>query len=365
MNKALQSRSLWRKRNALEFFKKVEGEYIRVATSQRDYLESRILYFSTLLVSIVLFSLLFFLFYTKRRIFRPLDDVSEKMQDFLKNRYTYQFSVPSPDEIGNLQTSFNAMAQKVLHQMEELKALDHAKSEFLSIASHELRTPLTSIKGSLSLLQSGVTEKLSEPSLNLVNIATEETNRLIRLINDILDLTKIEAKKLPLSKSWNSLGQIIEDCFKSLDGLAQTTEIQLVKKYILPVDLYVDKDRIHQVITNLLSNAIKYSPKKAQVFINSEFTSENKLRISVKDQGEGLSPEDQEIIFEKFRQATSPEKPIVKGTGLGLTIAKALVEEHGGRIGVESHVGQGCQFYFELDEWRKCQGESQIKKVAA
>lgn len=295
------------------------------------------------------------LVFQRRSVFRPIASLTQRMMDFLNNKYSYQFEVPEQNEIGSLHGTFNELAQKVLDQIEELKSLDRAKSEFLSIASHELRTPLTSIKGSLSLLRGGVAGQLNEASNNLLGIALNETDRLIRLINDLLDLAKIEAGRFPLQKTWLPGRDLLERTVASLKGFAQSANVKLEVTSADPVELHLDADRIQQVITNLASNAIKFSPAGSTVRFTLELNEEQLVVISVHDQGPGIAPQDQALIFEKFRQATGPENPLVKGTGLGLAIAKALIEEHGGQIGLSSKPGQGSVFYFTLPEWRRPQ----------
>ena len=166
--------------------------------------------------------------FVHRAVIRPIHDLSRKMVDFLNDRYTYQFSVPSNDEVGHMQATFNSLAQRVISNMEQLRSLDQAKSDFLNIASHELRTPLTSIKGSLSLMRSGVVGKMNEMTDNLLTIAENETDRLIRLINDILDLAKIEARKLPLHQDWASINDLVKTSLESLQGLAGQAQVKLV-----------------------------------------------------------------------------------------------------------------------------------------
>jgi signal transduction histidine kinase len=346
-------------------FLKNEAEFQRFTREQLTYLENRILYFAglTLLtLAIGIFALPMFL---QRAVLVPVKNLARKMDDFLQDRYTYQFSVPSMDEIGRMQSTFNALAQRVISNMEQLRTLDQAKSEFLSIASHELRTPLTSIKGSLSLMRSGVVGQMNEMSENLLSIAENETDRLIRLINDILDLAKIEARKLPLTQDWNSLSQLVNVCTQSIQGLAQQAKVTLVTEAIPPIDVYMDKDRIQQVLTNLVSNAIKFSPQDGQVVVKCNVDDSSKLTLEVCDQGRGIDPQDQELIFQKFRQATSDNNPLVKGTGLGLAIARALVEQHGGDIKVRSKPGQGSTFYFTLPEWRYSANEAKKGPAAS
>jgi signal transduction histidine kinase len=331
---------------------KNEVEFERFTRQEMTYMEKRLVYFGSLLILVMSVGFVSIQMFMQRSVIRPLEDLSRKMVDFLNDRYTYQFSVPSPDEIGHMQSTFNSLAQRVISNMEQLRTLDQAKSDFLSIASHELRTPLTSIKGSLSLMRSGVVGKMNEMAENLLCIAETETDRLIRLINDILDLAKIEARKLSLACDWVNMNDLVKICLDSLQGLAQQTEVKLETDAMPPLEVHIDRDRIQQVLTNLLSNAIKFSPKGSTVTVRCTETEEQILVVEVSDQGRGISPEDQELLFQKFRQVTSAKNPLVKGTGLGLAIAKALVEEHGGTIGVRSVPGDGSTFYFTLTEWR-------------
>lgn len=339
-----------RERHAL--FIRNEAEYQRFTREQLNYLENRLLYFAGLTILTLVLTFLGLQMFIHRSVIRPIQSLSRKMVDFLNDRYTYQFSVPSMDEIGHMQQTFNSLAQRVIQNMEQLKTLDQAKSEFLSIASHELRTPLTSIKGSLSLMRSGVVGQMNAMAENLLTIAENETDRLIRLINDILDLAKIEARKLPLSQDWHSFNKLVETSLQSLQGLAQQADVTLVAEAMPVVDVYMDDDRIQQVLTNLMSNAIKFSPQGKQVIVRCEVNDRSELVVEVQDQGRGIDPQDQEAIFQKFRQATNAKNPLVKGTGLGLAIARALVEQHGGKIAVRSNPGEGSVFYFTLPEWR-------------
>jgi len=350
-------------RERLTVFLKNEREFRRVSESQLEYLENHMYYLIRLMLICQIIGFLTFTYLARAAILSPLRSLAQKMEDFLNDRYTYQFTVPTADEIGNMQATFNALAQRVLVNMEQLKSLDQAKSDFLSIASHELRTPLTSIKGSLSLIRSGVVGNINEMAENLLKIAEVETDRLIRLINDILDLAKIEARKVSLQPAWHSLNQLLQTSLKSLDGLAQQAHVHLEIAPMPAIEVHMDRDRIHQVLTNLLSNAIKFSPQGKAVSIHCAINGDNQLIVEVCDQGRGIDPKDQELIFQKFRQATNANNPLVKGTGLGLAIAKALVDQHGGEIGVRSVPGEGSTFYFTLPEWRN--GRDNSTEVAA
>ena len=287
-------------RERLQVLVKNEAEFRRFTQDELNFLEKRLLYYGSLSLLVLALGFAFLQLYVHHAVIRPMQDLSRKMVDFLHDRYTYQFSVPASDEIGHMQATFNSLAQRVISNMEQLKTLDQAKSEFLSIASHELRTPLTSIKGSLSLMRSGVVGKMNEMAENLLSIAENETDRLIRLINDILDLAKIEARKLPLHQDWRNLNQLVDLSLKSLEGLARQAQVQLQAAPMAPLDSYMDNDRIQQVLTNLLSNAIKFSPKGSVVHVNCEITSRDELLIEVRDQGRGIAPEDQDAIFSKI-----------------------------------------------------------------
>jgi len=344
------NKTLLKKR--FEAFLDKEPIYYKNFLNQIQYLERKLYFYTIALFTSIFCLLIGFNFYLTSQVFIPLQSTTHRMMDFLNGKYSYYFGSPEENEMGELQSTFNSMAQEVLRNMEELKALDAAKSDFLNIASHELRTPMTSIKGSLSLISSGVMGKISDDILNLIQIAEMETDRLVRLINDILDMAKIDAKKLPLKKSWIPLHDIIEKTALSLQGLAQTFDVKIEKGDFAPINIHCDADRIQQVITNLVSNAIKFSPRKGTVEILVEVKSHEPIKIMVRDHGKGMTPQEKSILFQKFRQVSSPDNPLVKGTGLGLAIAKALVEEHQGIIDVVTKPNEGSTFFFTLPEWQ-------------
>jgi signal transduction histidine kinase len=345
-----ENKSLLKKR--AEGFLDNEKVYAKNFAMQRDYIEKK-LYFYSIALFCSIFSLLLGLnFYLTSQVFMPIQTTTQRMIDFLNGKYSYSFDTPEENEMGELQSTFNSMAQEVLKNMEELKALDAAKSDFLNIASHELRTPMTSIKGSLSLISTGIMGKIPKEILSLIEIAEMETDRLVRLINDILDMAKMDARKLPLKLSWAPLHSIIDKTILSLQGIAQTFDVKVEKHTFEDIDVYADADRIQQVITNLVSNAVKFSPQKGTVEILVEVKAREPIKIMVRDHGKGMTPQEKSILFQKFRQISSPDNPLVKGTGLGLAIAKALVEEHNGKIDVHTKPNEGSTFYFTLPEWR-------------
>ncbi len=227
--------------------------------------------------------------------------------------------------------------------------LEQMKTQFVSMVSHELRTPLTSIKGSLGLILAGAAGEIPPQARTFLEIANQSTERLIRIVNDLLDLSKMEAGKIQLSPERLSPHKIVEECITELKGFADQKEVTIENQVPenLP-DIYADRDRIKQALINLMSNAIKFSPKGEKVIIGGEVRDDRFVCLWVKDNGPGISPEDQEKIFDKFVQVRKKAVSPTEGTGLGLPITKQIVEMHGGGIWVESQVGKGSTFYFTV-----------------
>ncbi|HEX2569761.1 MAG TPA: PAS domain S-box protein [Polyangia bacterium] len=237
----------------------------------------------------------------------------------------------------------------------ERKVIERMKSEFVSIVSHELRTPLTSIRGALRLLEGGIMGELPEDAMSLVSMASANTERLVRLINDILDVEKLEAGRMVLQVRRLDPRRLLLTTVEGLRGLAEQARVSLViEGDERPEDderwLQGDEDLLVQVLTNLVSNAIKFSPPGSQVRLRVERTPalNGWLRFSVMDQGPGIAADDLPKLFGKFQQLDSSNARKKGGTGLGLAISKAIVEEHGGRIGLDSRPGEGTTFWFDL-----------------
>lgn len=228
------------------------------------------------------------------------------------------------------------------------KEAERRVSEFYSTVSHELRTPLTSIRGALGLLEGGKAGDLSPRGKQLVTMGRMECERLVRLINDILDIRKIEAGKLDLRVEEVELNQIVEQSIEALKHYTTDNNITLKIDSQCDVRLRADHDRIMQVITNLTSNAMKFSPRDGTVTISTEMLETSAVKISVADSGPGISQADQQKLFQLFHQVDSSDSRPKGGTGLGLAISKALVEQHGGTIGVHSVPDQGSTFWFTL-----------------
>lgn len=230
----------------------------------------------------------------------------------------------------------------------ERKNIERLKSEFISTISHELRTPLTSIYGSLSMLDTGVAGELSSDVGELIKLSLGSTERLMRLINEVLDMEKIESKMMTYHKVDQPLAPIIRQAVATTRHYANQFDVELVWEQ-MPEDsiVNVDTDRIIQVVVNLLSNAAKFSKKGGVVVIELSLTSD-KVKTSISDQGSGIPFEFRSRIFSRFSQADGSDHRKRTGTGLGLNICKSIVEEHGGTIDYHSEVGIGTTFFFYL-----------------
>jgi PAS domain S-box-containing protein len=226
--------------------------------------------------------------------------------------------------------------------------IDRIRNEFVSTVSHELRTPLTSIRGSLGLLQSGAMGALPENAAEMVTIAYKNSGRLVRIINDILDIGAIDAGKLTLQMRSVPLGELLQQSVEANAGFAEKCEVRFLLEPVSANDrVTADPDRLMQVIANLLSNAAKFSPPGAEVRIRVRSGS-TMMRVEVEDSGAGIPEAFKAHIFEKFAQADASATRRFEGTGLGLSIARKLVEAMGGSIGFSSIVDQGTVFYVEL-----------------
>lgn len=235
----------------------------------------------------------------------------------------------------------------VIRDVSERKRIEQLKAEFVSTVSHELRTPLTSIAGSLGLLAGGAAGPIEPKAARLIQIAHANSQRLVRLINDILDIEKIEAGKLRLDLAPQDLRDIAERSIDGVRGYADELGVSLSLAPGEPAPVRGDADRLIQVVTNLLSNASKFSPSGGVVRVTVD--PETRLaRLSVSDHGPGIPDAFRASIFSKFAQADGSDTRDRGGTGLGLAIAREITERHGGRLWFESAPGEGSTFHLDL-----------------
>ena len=226
------------------------------------------------------------------------------------------------------------------------RAIETIKKEFISIVSHELRTPLASIRGSLGLLASGVLKNKPDTAQKMLEIAAHDTERLVRLVNDILDLERLEVQKVKLNLQWCDAAKLMQQSVETVQSLAVQSNITLSVEPT-SVQVWADSDRITQTLVNLVSNAIKFSPKETTVTLSVQDQADRVL-FQIKDQGRGIPADKLESIFGRFQQIDASDSRQKGGTGLGLAICKNIVQQHGGKIWVESVVGESSNFYFTL-----------------
>lgn len=239
-------------------------------------------------------------------------------------------------------------AYKIIEeQNEKILEADKIKNEFLANVSHGLRTPLNAIIGFSEVLSNGFYGKLNEKQSEFVDDIKISGINLLEMINEILDIAKIEAKAMTLNVTEFLLSQAIDEVANIVKPLADKKSISIIKKSNQDGTISADFQKVRQILYNLLSNAIKYSPNKETIEVNVEFNNDN-LTIEVKDNGIGIAPEDQVKIFEKFVQLENAYTKKESSTGLGLTITKELVEMHNGEITINSAIGKGTIFIVKI-----------------
>jgi two-component system sensor histidine kinase VicK len=230
----------------------------------------------------------------------------------------------------------------------ERRRLERMKDEFISTVSHELRTPLTSLRASLGLISSGSLDKRPEKQKQMLDVAIGNCDRLVRLVNDILDFEKVEKGSMPLHCEVHKVGDILRRAADVEHDAA--LKAQITFRFDVPAKLTVnaDLDRILQVLSELVSNAIKFSPPQTMIKLAAQAADNDEICILVEDQGRGIAQENLDMIFERFQQGDASDSRSMGGTGLGLAICRRIVQQHGGRIWAESEPGKGSRFLFTL-----------------
>ena len=252
------------------------------------------------------------------------------------------------------------------NDISDRKAIERMKDEFISVVSHELRTPLTSIHSSLKILATGKLGSLSTQGERMLKIADEQTERLVHLVNNVLDLQRIQSGKITMNKQACQAQELMVEAVQAMKTLAQEQDIQLSVRASDFV-VWADRDYIVQTLTNLVSNAIKFSPSNSTVVLSARINPQQKsqrqqrsgsyITFAVRDRGQGIPQDELETIFERFQQVDSSDSRKKGGTGLGLAICRQIVEGHGGQIWAESCLEQGSTFYFTLPELIQLESE--------
>jgi signal transduction histidine kinase len=303
-------------------------------------------------------------------ILQPVRVLQETAERVSEGDLNIRSDISTGDEFQQLSETFNTMLANLKSSDDQLRSINKSldlklgqlaetnvalyesnrlKSEFLANVSHELRTPLNSILGFAELLRETVGANTEvKPVRYLQNILTSGRN-LLDLINDLLDLAKIEAGRMEVRSEPLSLGDVFEGLINLLKPLAEQKNLAIVPQVAADVPIiYSDPAKLQQVLYNFLSNAIKFSPEGAGVELLAETAGQESVRISVTDHGPGIEPEKHEMIFEKFRQIDGSVTREHSGTGLGLAISKELTALLGGSVGVESTLGEGAVFWIIL-----------------
>ncbi|OLO42161.1 cell wall metabolism sensor histidine kinase WalK [Alkalihalophilus pseudofirmus] len=292
---------------------------------------------------------------------KPLPDVLRLSETFAANElddYSESILLDFSDEEQDflLQASFSVIQKDngpitgiitVLHDVTEREKIEHERREFVANVSHELRTPLTTLKSYLEALEDGAIEDI-ELASKFLNVTQNETERMIRLVNDLLQLSKMDSKDYQFTFENVDFNHFLENIVDRFEMMAKEKNIKFVRT--IPRDLMcvdIDKDKITQVIDNIISNAIKYSPDGGNISIELLHQGNN-LRLSISDEGVGIPRESQMKVFDRFYRVDKARARNIGGTGLGLAIAKELVHAHRGEIWVESEYGQGTTILFTL-----------------
>ncbi len=276
-----------------------------------------------------------------RSITRPLSLVRSRMKQVAMGDLESNLDLSSPPEIRDLAQDFNLMRSK-------LKEMDKMKSDFFSLMAHELRTPLASIKEGTHLLLKVIGEEFKEKRKTVLTVIAEESNRLIDLVNSLLDLSRMEAGVITLNVETSDIKPLIQRAVSGIAPLAmaKSVGVELNLSQDLPA-IKMDRERILQALRNLIGNAVKFTPEGGHVTVSARHSDEG-VRVSVTDSGPGIPEKDLSAIFDKFRQATITSYNKIKGTGLGLAIVKHIINAHGGKVWVESEPEHGSTFIFLL-----------------
>jgi two-component system sensor histidine kinase GlrK len=273
-----------------------------------------------------------------RSITRPLAHMHRKTEEISEGIFEADLKLTSPPEIGELARAFNIMCSK-------LKEVDTIKMDFFALMSHELRTPLTSIREGTNLFLEGKGGEITEKQKKLLTIISEESDRLIGLVNSVLDLSKLESGMLAYNFMLVDLTSLITQVAKEVGPLAEAKHITISQDVRELPALFLDPERMLQVLRNLLSNALKFTPSRGTVRVAARHA-ENTVTVTVADMGPGIPKEHVETIFDKFRQVRG--SGVLPGTGLGLAIVRHIIQKHGGTVWVQSEEGKGSIFTFQL-----------------
>jgi signal transduction histidine kinase len=279
----------------------------------------------------------------------PIRRTEARLAEIAAGDFSGRLDVPNRDELGALAANVNRMNDELQRLYAEVETASRHKSEFLANMSHELRTPLNAIIGFSQVLRQRLFGEINEKQDEYLDDILSSGHHLLSLINDVLDLSKVEAGQVELEVAPFSLREALESGVVMVRERATGNGVQLSLDVAADVDtVRGDERRLRQIVFNLLSNAVKFTPAGGSVLVSAARL-DGEVRVSVTDTGPGIAPRDQERIFEEFQQTDAGAQQR-EGTGLGLALSKRLVELHGGRIWVESEPGRGSRFFFTLPD---------------
>jgi signal transduction histidine kinase len=308
--------------------------------------------------SIVAFGTFFAGVYISKNITKPIELLAQRMNEFSKNNSVTKNSWDDKgiQELESLHKNFEDMANRVGGALEKEKQLnlklheiDTRKTEFMSMISHELKTPIMPIMGYLQLLKKEeLMGKLNEKQLDALNEISISTEKLQKLIQDVLTAQKIDLGKLSAKRDIVESNTLIENSFKAFHPICESNGVKLIMSQNANEMVYSDADRVSQVFSNLISNALAFVSKKNGVIEIGAQDNSDKMTFFVRDNGVGISVEQQEHIFKKFYQVDTSSKRKKEGSGLGLSICEGIVKTLGGTMWVKSTINQGTTFFFDL-----------------
>jgi signal transduction histidine kinase len=330
-----------------EMVNKAEADMVaRIDISQEAYLTSRRVVIGFALGSIALALVLGYAI--SWSLIGPVQQMEARLEQIAAGDFTQAIHVPNRDELGGLAANLNRVSAELGQLNKELEEANRHKSEFLANMSHELRTPLNAVIGFSEVLQERMFGELNDKQAEYVQDILTSGRHLLSLINDILDLSKVEAGRMELELAPFHLPSSLESALTLLRERATRHGITLGLTVDERLDDFVaDERKVRQVVLNLLSNAVKFTPEGGRVDVQAVLE-DSVVKISVSDTGAGIAPEDQAKIFEAFSQVGTDLTRKHEGTGLGLTLTRRFVELHGGEMSVVSAVGKGSIFTFTL-----------------
>jgi len=330
-----------------ELVNKAEADMLaRIDESQEDYRQSQLL-----VIGFALGSLLLALglgYSISWSLIDPVRKMDQRFSELAAGNFSGRVDVANRDELGTLARNLNRMSDELGRLYRQLETANRHKSEFLANMSHELRTPLNAVIGFSEVLQERMFGELNEKQADYVNDIHSSGRHLLSLINDILDLSKIEAGRMELEPSEFHLPAMLETALTLVRERAQRHGIALSLDAAPGVGIVQgDERKLKQVTLNLLSNAVKFTPEGGSVRLGARMNG-SAVEVWVTDTGVGIAPQEQALVFDEFRQVGTDSARKAEGTGLGLALAKKFIELHGGTIRLESAPGRGSTFTFTL-----------------